>query len=191
MKSQAEEFRLPCAFWEASLSHIDPQIAEKILLWVKKPENILFLRGIPGCGKTYLMAAILNDSWGKKSYEHKTVRYMYEKRMFNEIRMKAGPGSFEDPMGYAMDLCKAHYLMIDDFGSSKATDFVRDVWEMIMDERLNWGKRRFTIISSNLSNEEIYERFGGRTASRILCKANTQVLFDNVDRRLDSLIDRK
>jgi len=191
MKSQAEEFKLPYAYWGASLSHIDSKIASEIINWVKNPINILFLRGVPGCGKTYLMAAILNDSWGKKRNENKTVRYMYEKRMFNKIRMKAGPGSFEDPMGYAMDLCEADYLMIDDFGSSKETDFIRDVWEMIMDERLNWGKRRSTVISSNLSNEEINERFGGRTASRILCKANTQVLFDNYDRRLDPVMGRK
>lgn len=74
---------------------------------------------------------------------------------------------------------QARWLVLDDFGTGALTDFERRILLDLIDVRGN--DRRPTIASTNLSLDEIADRFDTRVASRF--SAFTQVTFRSSDRR--------
>ena len=74
------------------------------------------------------------------------------------------------------------YLVLDDLGAEKTTDFVRTTFYQIIDYRYNWLKP--TIITSNLSLDDLATRFDDRLSSRIagMCKV---MKVDGRDHRLE------
>jgi DNA replication protein DnaC len=78
--------------------------------------------------------------------------------------------------------CTCDYLILDDLGAEKTTDFTRSILYQIIDYRYNYEKP--TIITSNLDVKQIAERFDDRIASRIisLCPVIT---LENKDYRME------
>ena len=56
-------------------------------------------------------------------------------------------------------------MIIDDIGAEKLTEFVRQTFYYIINEREQWLKK--TIITSNYSLDELDEYIDGRISSRI------------------------
>mgnify|MGYP001583741503 FL=1 len=155
------------------------------------PDSCLLL-GPVGCGKTYLV-------WCKIKQLYATVP-----RMTNSYNVNGDPNllfttlpnllldvrACFDPEATTRDeeIIKAHctcdYLILDDLGAEKTTDFARSILYQIIDYRYNYEKP--TIITSNLDIKEISERFDDRIASRIisLCPVIT---LDNKDYRTKGL----
>ena len=73
-------------------------------------------------------------------------------------------------------------LILDDLGSEKITEYLRTTFYYIFNEREIW--ERPTIITSNLSLEELDNHLGARVSSRIA--GSCEVLkFTGKDRRLE------
>lgn len=125
----------------------------------------LVFYGHAGSGKTHLATAI-----GRYIIEEKQipVRFMRIVDLLLEIRK-----TFDENETWKAEnenkLFKKYalipLLILDDIGSEKTTDWVRQVLYQIIDER--WIEERPIIVTSNLTLEELESRLGERIASRI------------------------
>ena len=127
----------------------------KLIKWLKsffdnydvtKNNKGLFLHGSFGGGKTFLIAALLNELHDKKNADFEIVYYPELLRSlkddFNQVDAKV------------RYLSKVDILLIDDIGAEKVSDWGRDeILGTILQERMN--NHQTTFITSNLSIDEL------------------------------------
>ena len=83
------------------------------------PMKGMFLSGIYGAGKTYILAALANEL-AKKEYK---VTFVYYPDLVRELKSSIGSGDLEDRV---QELKKAQILFLDDFGGESSSAFIRD-----------------------------------------------------------------
>jgi len=158
------------------------------------PDNFL-LTGPVGCGKTHYSWCKYKDLLTKdrtlrpgrdrdydseNGYTGKNIIFTTMPDLLAEIRRSFdGQGPHENEIIETYSTCD--YLIIDDLGAEKITEFARGVLFQIINHRYNYCKA--TMITSNLSLGEIAERFDDRIASRIasMCKI---IKLDDKDYRM-------
>lgn len=125
----------------------------------------LMFYGKAGSGKTHLAVAIARRIIETKQIQ---VRFARVVDLLSEIRK-----TFDENESYRTenesDLIKKYIavplLVIDDLGSEKTTDWVRQILYQIIDER--WIEQKPIIVTSNLKPNELKARFEERIASRV------------------------
>ncbi|KCZ71295.1 DNA replication protein [Candidatus Methanoperedens nitroreducens] len=121
--------------------------------------------GRAGSGKTHLAVAIARYIIEEKQILVRFVRIvdllLDIRSTFNENESWRAESESELLRKYAL----TPLLILDDIGSEKTTDWVRQVLYQIIDER--WIEQKPVIVTSNLTLEELEERLGERIASRI------------------------
>ncbi len=130
-----------------------------------KYENLLFY-GEVGVGKTFLTNCIANELL-KKGH---SVIYFTAYQLFDTLAkyaFRSGEVS-EDINRMHEDIFDCDLLIIDDLGTEMTNSFVQSQLFLIINERDN--RNRATIISTNLSIEDISGRYSERTFSRIYGK---------------------
>lgn len=154
------------------------EIVDKCLYFVdnfKRPDvkNIMF-RGTAGVGKTYLCGCIANTLISKGV----PVLYLSSTSLFNiinEERMSKFKQSnsfktqdYDDNNNYD-NIMKVDILIIDDLGTESATPSrYAELLELLNTREANNRVRPCkTILSTNLSIKEVYERYSERIGSRI------------------------
>ena len=128
-------------------------------------ENLLFY-GDVGVGKTFLTNCIANELL----LQGHSVIYFTAIQLFDTLAryaFRSGELS-EDITRMHEDIFDCDLLIIDDLGTEMTNSFVHVQLFLIINERDNRNKA--TIISTNLSIEEIAERYSERTFSRIYGK---------------------
>ena len=130
----------------------------------------LMFYGKAGSGKTHLAVAIARHIIEAKQIQ---VRFTRVVDLLSEIRK-----TFDENENYRTenesDLIKKYIavplLVIDDLGSEKTSDWVRQFLYQIIDER--WIEQKPIIVTSNLKPKELEARFEERIASRVaaLCR---------------------
>src|SRR3990167_7956081 len=164
---------IPARFMDADFSTLPPNIQGKFdNLFGRDDDKIgLFLHGGAGVGKTYMLFAYANKQQNIIEEQKKLGKYYGSGVLFwnttnllREIRnefdnKKSGWDSLADCMDYE------NTLMLDDVGSEKMTEWVRETFYLLINAR--YEKMLATIITSNFSLQELAERIGDRTASRI------------------------
>jgi DNA replication protein DnaC len=148
-----------------------------VLQWMKNPKDFLVYLGCPGNGKTHFCHALMNDM--------KPTPQLLYRRHWNESqfisRVKAGfdmQGTFEQAVEALSD---DHLVIMDDLGSTGTSEWKKDVLLKFIDVR--YASRLPTVITSNLTKEEIWEKLGKRAHSRIFDIRNTLLSFGEVDFR--------
>lgn len=125
----------------------------------KEPKNLLFL-GEAGLGKTHLSLAIVNEVMSK-GYE---AVYSPAGTLFDRIEKEhfaySGSEDFLDTVLHC-DL-----LVIDDLGTEFSTQFTQSTVYNIINTRILKGKS--TILSTNLTIEEIKNVYNPRICSRLV-----------------------
>lgn len=133
----------------------------------KDRENILFL-GNTGVGKTFLSHCIAYELI-KKAY---TVLYLTSFQLFDSLEQYAFHREKQTgapPMPHLLD---CDLLIIDDLGTELNNSFVSSQLFLCINERLL--RHKATIISTNLSLEQLSRAYSERVLSRIM--ENYQIL---------------
>lgn len=146
-------------------------------------ESILFT-GQTGCGKTHLGVARLAeivkaDLPGKKSFCTVPDLLMQIRASFNAPRPDGemnsewnprDPVTEEEIVSYYASL---DFLIIDDLGAEKSTEFSITTLYIILDRRIR--ELKTTIITTNLNMNQIEEHLGARIASRLSEMKNIKI----------------
>jgi DNA replication protein DnaC len=147
--------------------------------------DILFT-GSTGCGKTHLAIAMLKEIALRKiqplrepgkapvSTEPLTACFVTVTKLLLNLRASFNGGGrlfidrherevSEQDIIYHYSHCDL--LILDDLGAEKTSEFALSAIYTIIDERINYEKR--TIVTTNLSLQEIEEKMDARLASRL------------------------
>ena len=124
----------------------------------------LFLTGAPGLGKTFLSACIartVSEKGFSVVYDTAVnVFARFEEQKFARDREEAGEAKDDTRRYLGCDL-----LILDDLGSELTTPFVQSALYTLINSRLSADRR--TVISSNLSMDQVRQRYTPQTASRL------------------------
>lgn len=132
----------------------------RIAHWWTDGGSTLVLIGATGLGKTHAAYGVANDV---VTSERLWVAAHFMPDLNDALRPYG-----EDEGKAALNECRdADVLLIDDLGREKRTEWTIERLTMILDAR-NRDTSKRTIITSNLSGEEMVERYGDPVTDRII-----------------------
>ena len=121
----------------------------------------LLLFGAPGLGKTFLSASIARVvSENGHSVVYDTAGHIFAQ--FESARFHREEEQSEEDVRRYMN---CDLLIVDDLGTEMLTSFVQSTLYQLINSRLISGKK--TIINTNLKPEQLGQRYGAQTLSRI------------------------
>lgn len=124
----------------------------------------LFLTGAPGLGKTFLSACIARTvSEGGHSVVYDTANNIFAQ--FEARKFLRDSQNLQDARDETRRYLTCDLLILDDLGSELTTQFIQSALYELVNTRLVAG--RHTVISSNLSMEEVAQRYSPQIASRL------------------------
>ncbi len=185
--------RIPAKYQNASfptyltLDRYKERALKKAFDFAKQYPNVsqgLLLAGPVGVGKTHLAISIL-----KELIETKNCNCLFYEfnALLKEIQGSYNPATQASEMEILSPIMNVDLLVLDELGSSKPTDWVRDTLGHIINSRYNNNK--FTIFTTNYLDERtndrdetLEDRIGVRTRSRLYEMCQT-VLIDGEDFR--------
>lgn len=171
-------FDIPKNIKEASMKDID--ISDKnrfhVITWMKKfleekPYKGLYLSGNFGCGKTFLLSAMLNELAKQGSQ----VAIIYYPEFLRALKETFGTDDdFKSKFNY---IKKVEYLLLDDIGAETLTEWSRDevlgtILQYRMEEKLP------TFFTSNLNISELENHLA--TSSRQIDKVKAKRIIERV-----------
>ena len=123
----------------------------------------LYLHGAPGLGKTFLSACIARSvSEQGHSVVYDTAGNIFAQ--FEDRKFQRG-GDSQEARDETRRYLNCDLLILDDLGSELTTQFTQTALYELINTRLVAG--RHTVISSNLSLQEVAQRYSPQIASRI------------------------
>lgn len=125
------------------------------------------ISGNTGSGKTHLALAILCSEISKiiKEENHYKYRYAFRFVTSSEFARQSKINTFDKTQSYFKDLEESDLLIFDDLGTESATDFTKENIFSLLDYRVN--KKLKTIVTTNLTMNEIKNRYHERVSSRL------------------------
>lgn len=141
--------------------------SEKLHHWLNNPSNTLILLGPPGVGKTYILAAIIGENYDK--FPH--MRVFNERRFIGKIREGINKYYSYDFVQEIKNIIDTSLFVMDDLGSCAKTEWRDDVILEVVDHI--YSNCVPTMISTNLTKEEIASNYHDRTISRLFSKKNS------------------
>ena len=122
----------------------------------------LLLSGGTGLGKTFLSASIARVVSGSgHSVVYDTAGHVFSRFEAQKFSREDGDGA-DDDVGRVL---RCDLLILDDLGTELTTSFVQSAMYQLVNTRLITGKK--TVISTNLSPNEIGRRYGAPVLSRL------------------------
>lgn len=166
----------------STITNLPGGVLETIAEWIKKPAGFLTLVGNPGCGKTYFCSAILENL----PKQIRWVRGYKERDLLTRLRESISDTGKGDYVRHLQMLADDDLIIIDDLGSTGVTDWRKEVIFEFIDFR--YSIKKPTILTSNLSLDEIGRDYGWRVKSRLEAKENIVVdMFECPDLRQEGL----
>ena len=139
-------------------------------------QSLLFV-GPVGTGKTWLAACAANwaliRGW--------SVAWRKATQWLADLRSSYDADSRTHECDVNRPLRRAKLLVLNDLGAEKVSPWVATQVEDLLDDRIS--AELPTIVTTNLSHEELREAYGDRTASRLGPRFYRHVQFDGADIR--------
>lgn len=128
------------------------------------PSSSLLFSGNPGSGKTHLACAIYSGLIEQEKVKSSSCAFITAPEFLLEIRREFNieKGDEGRIIGKYSDL---DLLILDDLGSEKSTEFAIQALYILIDRRIRNMKP--TVVTTNLSMEQIEEKLNERIASRL------------------------
>lgn len=186
-KKAIEIFKIYEKYQESSIENCDLLPIEIVDLgrrWIKHPKRPpLYLYGIPGCGKTYFALALLRGLI--EFYNHPFFDCIFEKsqNMDDEFLYKPSHASERE---ITKKYIETSFLFLDDLGVERTSERMKRQFYSIIDERV--GNNKVTVITSNLSKENIVENVGERVVSRLEHFLTIEFKKNDLRKNLDIII---
>lgn len=140
-----------------------------LVSWVvgsdEEPQRGFLFHGTPGTGKTLLGSIILNELILHRARAGRFLNL--SRKYFQKLRDTYSQDSEHYGRTWQIvdELCKIPYLVLDDFGVQRGTDWETEMLYDLVDAR--YGEQRFTMVTTNQTLDEIRELSGGRIFSRL------------------------
>jgi DNA replication protein DnaC len=155
-----------------------PQNVQTIFESINKTRQGIYIHGGVGSGKTHVAYALYAES----------SNVLKKKARFENIPEMLRTWRLDFPRPWAEKLHPEERLLeyrgllfLDDLGSEKMTEWVEETLYLILNHRYN--EVLPTIITSNLTIEQLADRVGDRIASRVVGMCDV-VKLEGPDRRL-------
>ncbi|HIU87968.1 MAG TPA: ATP-binding protein [Candidatus Avilachnospira avistercoris] len=140
-----------------------PKVQSFLTSFFKNGAENLLMTGPSGTGKTFLSNCIANEAIERcRGLLYESAAEMFEKFSKESFRH----GEDEALSGRIKEIYDCELLIIDDLGTEVASAFTESRLFMLLTHRLKTG--RSTIISSNLSLNQMSRIYGERIVSRIM-----------------------
>lgn len=173
---------VPEEFQQASMLDLSKSTAKAL-----SPYKSYFIKGNVGVGKSHMAVALMSAYLAtiKPEYDEQKKEYYIDDidivqpifievpELLLRIRDTYSKDNSESEKDIVDYFTRTPYLVLDDLGVEKASDFSTLMLYLIINRRSTAGKT--TIITSNLNLEEIKERLSDRISSRIkgMCREIT------------------
>ncbi len=123
----------------------------------------LILQGDAGRGKTYFLLTLVKELLDVKGFPRRILRFIkamdLQDRVEAEIKEKGNADYF------LQGLKEVKYLFIDDFGVERTVEKAERNYYELLDARI--GNCLPTVISTNLTDDEVLNNYGTRIYSRL------------------------
>lgn len=135
-------------------------------------KNGFYITGPVGSGKTTLACKIMLNHI-KEQYINKgpvtdVGRFWSIPELLQEIRMCYGSENNNKEKELIDALINTPWIILDDFGMEKTTEWVLQTLYVVINARYNQGNKRVTIVTSNLSPNKLANKLDDRITSRIM-----------------------
>ena len=147
--------------------------------WEENKENGrgLYFCGDVGAGKTHLAVAVMNELIQRKRVPS---LFVTVPELLDNLR-----GAYNDP-GRDLDewmaaVKNADFLVLDDLGSERPTEWVQERIFVIVNHRYRGALP--TVFTSNIGPKDLAEQLGERTASRIIAMCKEGIELEGQDYR--------
>ncbi len=183
-KQSFENFDLECYKYDEKVYSSMEKILAKAKNYAKrfasKRSNLLFI-GSTGTGKTHISTAIA------KEVISQGFDVLYDSAQniiscFEDDKFRGGYNRTDEPESNKYLECEL--LIIDDLGTEFVTQFSTSTLYNLLNTRQNKGLA--TIISTNLTGDELSAKYDGRICSRIVGTDYDVVIFKGEDHRIPS-----
>lgn len=162
---------VPARFVRAQTSDFTPAVAETLEAWARAPlGRNLVIFGPIGTGKSHAAVAAVRPGFE----DHLEVRFYPVDELLDSLR----PGGPEDAL---YQLADVERLVIDDLGSERVTEWTADRVFALLNRR--WLEMLPTVVTSNLTPEQLEAHVGPRAYSRLVGSDAVVVRLSGQDRR--------
>lgn len=160
------------------------EFKDTIVTHVEAGDGLYIWGKSTGCGKTSWACKIMGHYFRKVAFDtglENEGLYIYLPTFLEDLR--ASYDNSDPEFGEVLSMLKScKLLIIDDIGSERVTEWVRERLVSIINTRVSSGLS--TIYTSNLSPKELGDALGDRICSRVL--GSSQVVeISGADRRVD------
>jgi len=156
---------VPIAFQTATVDDFSPSLILKLPDKIFAPGALIY--GQPSIGKTHLAAALTRREL-QHHVDHNGIQACWANAhdILAEIRDTYNKHKADTEVDLIKNYVKFSYLVIDDLGAEKNSEWAMATICNIIDHRMNLDK--VTVITSNLGIAEIAETMDSRIAARLM-----------------------